>query len=154
MATKQDVLGHVKEFIRSVGVDPDTCWNAENQAYYLYKGSAKLEIFVSEHKQDDGSVRYFLRVFSGMMKVPETAKEKFYRKLLELNDQSLGIKFTLVQDAPADSDWTYATFERDIRGIEYEEVQVILNDFGLWADHFDDVLKKEFNPEEQIKTVQ
>lgn len=145
MATRTDVLDYVKKFIESVGIDPKTCWNEENKAYYLYKGSAKIEVFVSEHKQDDGSIRYYLRVFSGIIKVPGTNKEKFYRRLLEINDQSLGIKLTLMPEALPENDWVYATYERDIVGISYEEIEIILSDVGLWADYFDDELKKEFS---------
>ena len=144
MSNPQQILDHVKQFIQSVGVDPATCWNEQNKAYYIYKGSAKLEIFVSSHPQNDGTTRHYLRIFSVLMKVPATNKEYFYRRCMEISDQSLGVKLTVVPNAAPDNDWVYATYERDINGIDYNETITCVNDMGLWADWLDDQLKTEF----------
>ncbi|MBC8173133.1 MAG: YbjN domain-containing protein [Chitinophagales bacterium] len=144
MPTPQEILDNVKQFIQSVGVDPATCWNEQNKAYYVYKGSAKLEIFVSSHPNQDGSSRDFLRIFSGLMKVPASADAKFYRRLLEIGDQSLGVKLTVMSNATPDNDWVYATYERDTHGLDYNETVTCIADMGLWADNLDDKLKNEF----------
>ncbi len=145
MASPQQVLDYVREFISSVGIDPATCWNEQNQAFYLYKGSARIELFVSSHAQSDGSTRHFLRIFSGLMLVPSANREKFYRRCLEISDQSLGVKLTVRPGAPPDNDWLYATYERDIRGIDLDETITCIEDMGLWADWLDDTLQKEFS---------
>lgn len=144
MASPQQVLDHVKNFIASVGIDPATCWHEENKAYYIYKGSARIEIFVSSHTQQDGSTRNFLRIFSGLMKVPQSNRERFYRRCLEVSDQSLGVKLTVRPDATPDNDWLYATYERDISGLDYDETKTCIEDMGLWSDWLDDTLQKEF----------
>ena len=59
MNTPEQVLGYVKQFIESVGVDPSTCWNEQNKAYYIYKGSARIEIFVSSHPENNGTTRHY-----------------------------------------------------------------------------------------------
>lgn len=145
MASPQQVLDYVREFISSVGIDPATCWNEQNQAFYLYKGSARIELFVSSHAQSDGSTRHFLRIFSGLMLVPSANREKFYRRCLEISDQSLGVKLTVRPGAPPDNDWLYATYERDIKGIDLDETITCIEDMGLWADWLDDTLQKEFS---------
>jgi hypothetical protein len=144
MNTPEIILNYVKQFIQSVGVDPATCWNEQNRAYYIYKGSAKIEIFVSSHPESNGTTRHYLRIFSGLMRVPENNKERFYRRCLEVSDQSLGVKLTLVPNAAPDNDWLYATYERDISGMDYNETVTCINDMGLWADWLDDTLKNEF----------
>lgn len=144
MNTPEIILGYVKQFIQSVGVDPATCWNEQNRAYYIFKGSAKIEIFVSSHPESNGTTRHYLRIFSGLMRVPENNKERFYRRCLEVSDQSLGVKLTLVPNAAPDNDWLYATYERDINGMDYNETVTCINDMGLWADWLDDTLKNEF----------
>ncbi|MEM7103557.1 MAG: YbjN domain-containing protein [Bacteroidota bacterium] len=144
MVTPEQVLQFVAQFIQSVGVDPTTCWNEEKKAYYVTKGSARIEVFISNHPMKDGSIRHYLRIFSGMMKVPHANRERFYRRLLELNDQSLGVKLTVMPNAQPDNDWVYATFERDIKGIDYNETATCIADLGYWADMFDDQLKNEF----------
>lgn len=148
MTTPQQVLDYVKQFIQSVGVDPAQCWNEQNKAYYIYKGSARVEVFVSSHPNNDGTTRHYLRVFSGLMKVPATNKEKFYRRCLEITDQSLGVKLTVMPNANPDNDWVYATYERDIEGMEYAECVTCISDLGLWADWLDDQLKTEFGTPE------
>lgn len=144
MNTPEVILGYVRQFIQSVGVDPATCWNEQNRAYYIFKGSAKIEIFVSSHPESNGTTRHYLRIFSGLMRVPENNKERFYRRCLEVSDQSLGVKLTLVPNAAPDNDWLYATYERDINGMDYNETVTCINDMGLWADWLDDTLKNEF----------
>ncbi|HET8962467.1 MAG TPA: YbjN domain-containing protein [Chitinophagales bacterium] len=144
MSNPQQVLDYVKEFIKGVGIDPATCWNAQNQAYYLYKGSARIELFISSHAQPDGSTRHFLRIFSGLMLVPTANREKFYRRCLEVSDQSLGVKLTVRPDATPDNDWLYATYERDISGMDFDETKTCIEDMALWSDWLDDTLQKEF----------
>ena len=141
MATVDEAHGFIRQFITSVGVDPNGCFNAQNKAYYLTRGSASIEIFISSHPQQDGSARNFLRLFSQVAAVPADHRELFYRRLLELSDQSLGVKLTIQPG----TDKVYATFERDITGIDASETATCIADLGSWADYLDDVIRKEFN---------
>ena len=142
MATIDEVHGYIRQFITSVGVDPNTCFNADSKAYYLKKGTACIEIFISSHPQNDNTTRNYLRIFSQVFRVPNDNKEALYRRLLELSDQSLGVKLTIQPG----TDKVYATFERDINGLDANETATCINDLGLWADYFDDQLTKEFPP--------
>lgn len=49
----------------------------------------------------------------------------FYRRLFELYDIKLGIKFSLVANSPK----VWAGFERDIKGIYYNELSTFISDF-------------------------
>jgi len=141
MATIDETHGFIRQFITSVGVDPNACFNQESKAYYITRGSASIEVFISSHPQQDGSTRNFLRIFSQVVSVPAENREYFYRRMLELNDQSLGMKLTIQPG----TDKVYATFERDINGIDATETATCIADLGSWADYFDDIIKKEFN---------
>jgi hypothetical protein len=66
-------------------------------------------------------------------------REKVYRYLLELNDHNLGVKLTIMPE----TDKIYATYERDIQGIDYEEVKTCIADLEWWADELDDLLKEK-----------
>ncbi len=142
--TPEEVYEFVKQFIESVGIDPATCWNDKNKAYYFEQGSAKIEVFISSHKMKSGNTRKYLRIFSALIKVPSSNKEKFYRRCLEISDQSLGVKISVVPNANHDNDWVYATYERDIEGIDYKETATCITDLGLWADWLGDKLQSEF----------
>jgi hypothetical protein len=140
MTTIEDAHGFIRQFITSLGVDPTACFNEQSKAYYLTRGSASIEIFVSSHPQQDGTTRNFLRVFSQVATVPADNRELFYHRILELCDQSLGLKLTIQPG----TDKVYATFERDITGIDANETATCIADLGSWADYFDDIIKKEF----------
>jgi len=86
-------------------------------------------------------IREFLQAASPIIKVPKAKELLFYKRLLELNDIKLGVKLSLQKD----SDLVWALTERDLIGMDYSELQTILEDIGFWADEFDDILNKEFS---------
>ena len=129
----------VDKFITQIGLTKEQTFNKERRAWYWNRGSARIEVFIQEVKFDTHS-RYFLRVFSPVAKVPAADKSEFYRRLLELNDSKLGVKLTLMPG----SDQAYATFERDIKGMEYDELVTCIADLEWWADVLDDELAQQF----------
>lgn len=129
----------INRFMAEIGLSEAQTFNAERKGWYWKKGSANMEVFVQGI--DIGSTkRYFLRVFSPVVKVPQSSLIPFYRRLLELNDTSLGVKLTILSN----SDQVYATFERDIKGMDYTEMVETIADVEWWADYFDDLLIREF----------
>jgi hypothetical protein len=75
------------------------------------------------------------------MEVPTTNQLiGFYRRLLELNEEKFGIKFTLIPNTTK----VWAAFERDIKGIDFNELSTFISDFEHWADTLDDQLKDQF----------
>ncbi|MGD1839443.1 MAG: YbjN domain-containing protein [Thermonemataceae bacterium] len=141
MATIQQVEEMVNQYVQSVGLTVEGTYNAERKAWYWTIGSAKIEVFIQGIPMQDGSQRYFLRIFSPLLQIPKTDEAKFYRHLLELNDSKLGVKLTVMPG----SDTVYATYERDINGIDYEEVRTCIADLEFWADTLDDQLKDQFS---------
>ncbi|MCY7327819.1 MAG: YbjN domain-containing protein [Saprospiraceae bacterium] len=64
----------------------------------------------------------------------------FYRRLLELNDEKLGIKRCLIPNSPR----LWASFDRDIQGLDFNELTTFIRDFEHWVDKLDDELKAQF----------
>jgi hypothetical protein len=141
MTDEEKADGFIRQFIVSVGVDPVACYDPSTKAYYLTKGTVRLEVYVYTDKGSGETPRRYLRIFSHIANVPTKDKESFYLRLLELNDSSLGVKLTVMPN----SQKVYATFERDIAGISAQETATCITDMGLWADYLDDVLAKEFS---------
>jgi hypothetical protein len=129
----------VNKYVQSLGLPIESVFNKEKNAWYWVKGSAKIEVFI-QSLPVGSSQRHFLRLFSPLVKIPQDKALAFYRRLLELNDTSLGVKITVMKD----SDQIYATYERDIKGLDYDEVIDMVADFEWWSDHFDDLLMNEF----------
>jgi hypothetical protein len=137
--TRDDVEAMINKFIIQIGLTKEQTYNAEKRAWYWKKGSASIEVFIHEIKFEAHS-RFYLRVFSPLLKVPATNTQEFYRRLLEMNDSKLGVKLSIMPG----SDQVYATFERDIKGIDYDELATCISDLEWWADVLDDELKQQY----------
>lgn len=131
--------GMVNKLVVELGMTVESTFNTEKKAWYWKTGSAPIEVFIEEVPVGEGT-REFLRVFSPVMKVPAGKELEVYKKLLELNDSYLGLKLTLMKD----SNQVYATFERDIVGMDYNELKTCILDLEWWADDLDDKLIAEF----------
>ncbi|PKQ66731.1 YbjN domain-containing protein [Raineya orbicola] len=140
MTTREQVEEMIDRYVVSVGLTKEGTYNPERRAWYWTIGSAKIEVFIQAIPMKDGSQRNFLRIFSPLMQVPKHDELRFYRHLLELNDSKLGVKLTIMPG----SDTVYATYERDIQGIDYDEVSTCIADLEWWADTLDDQLKQQF----------
>ncbi len=138
--TKEQVEVMIDEYVVKIGLTKAQTYNPERKAWYWSRGSAGIEVFIQEIKLSTYS-RFYLRVFSHILKVPAGSEQKVYKRLLELNDTNLGLKLSLLPN----SDKVYATFERDINGIDFEEVSTTIADLEWWADKLDDELAAEFN---------
>ena len=135
------VVEMVHCYAESVGLDRNTAYNTEKKVWLWRKGSVHIEVNIQRLTFADGHFRHFLRIFSPIMEVPSTSNLLgFYRRLLELNDIKLGIKLTLIPNSPK----VWASFERDISGIDFNELRTFIMDFEFWADTLDDELKAQF----------
>jgi hypothetical protein len=138
--TREQAEALIDQYIVKIGLTKEQTYNSVRRAWYWNRGSAKIEVFVQEVNFGTFS-RYYLRVFSPILKVAPGSELKVYKRLLELNDTNLGLKLTLLPN----SDQVYATFERDINGIDFEELSTTIADLEWWADKLDDELIAEFS---------
>ena len=128
-------------YAESVGLNRERTYNTEKKNWMWKKGSASIEVYINRLDFGDGYKRDFIKIFSPVMEVPQTTRLlEYYRRLLELNDEKLGIKISIQKG----SNKVWGTFERDIKGIDYNELATFIADFEFWADKFDDMLKEEF----------
>jgi hypothetical protein len=98
------------------------------------KGSASVGINVLE---DHGVILFVAPV----MPVPQTGRESFYRKLLDLS-------FLTTSDAAfaidSQRDEVVVRALRRLSGLDYEEFEDLLETVGKVADEWDDSLRAEF----------
>ena len=140
MSLKAQVTEMVHSYAESVGLSRSQVFNEEKQTWHWKIGSANIQIFIETINFSNGQFREYLRIFSPLMEIPDNNRENFYRHLLEINDNSLGVKLTVMPN----NTWAYATYERDLRGIDYDEVVTCIADLEWWADKLDDELKAKF----------
>lgn len=100
----------------------------------IRRGSAHLGVNVLEEQG-------VLMLLAPIMEVPPLARERFYRKLLELS-------FLATADAAfaidGKKDLVYVRALRRLSGLDYEELADLLSTVGAVADQWDDLLAAEF----------
>ena len=131
----------VHRYTESVGLTREQVFNEAKNAWNWKIGSANIQVYIETINFSNGSMREYLRIFSPLLEIPKENQLPFYRHLLELNDGNLGMKITVMPN----SNWVYATYERDIRGIDYDEMVTCIADLEFWADKLDDELKAKFH---------
>ncbi len=137
---KERVYEMINQYVKSINLDLKDSYNEEKQSWNWRTGSARIQVYIQTVPLQSGSSREYLRIFSPLLQVPQKDTLAFYRHLLELNDTKLGVKLSVMPN----SNWVYATYERDIRGIDYHELATCIADLEWWADKLDDELKAQF----------
>lgn len=127
-------------YVESIGLSRDQIYNPESKNWRWKIGSANVEVFIQTLTFSNGSRRDFLRIFSPIIEIPTNNILGFYRHLLELNDSNLGVKLSILPN----TQMVYASYERDIKGMDYSELSTCISDLEFWADKLDDELKSQF----------
>ena len=128
------VNDYIRRFGETVGVTLDPL---DGKGYAeVRRGSATVGINVL----DDHGVLLFL---SRIMDVPEDEREKFYRRLLELNFLSTSDACFAVDE---ERDAVYLRALRRLGGLDYEEFEDLLHTVATVADEWDDRLAELFGP--------
>lgn len=131
----------INDFIVGKGISLSEAYSPDKKMWSLKRGSANIQIILLTVPVGENVFREFVQAASPIMLIPKGRETELYRKLLELNDVKLGIKFSIQKG----TDQVWALAERDLIGMGYSELTTVLEDFGFWADELDDVLKKEFS---------
>ncbi|TAE69659.1 MAG: hypothetical protein EAZ85_12680 [Bacteroidetes bacterium] len=134
----------IQHYVESVGLAFEDTYNDKKQCWCWKRGTADIEVFVQSVEIGKTKTREYLRIFSHVADVPKISKqgrEDFLLKLLQANDRSLGVKLTVM----GETNKVYATYERDISGMDYQELSTCISDLEWWADKFDDELKSHNN---------
>ena len=120
---------------RYASVLPDVLEPLDATGYaQIKRGTIPIGVNVLE---DNG----VLMVLAPLMAVPDERREAFYRKLLELS-------FLATSDAAFAIDGTkdlvYVRALRRLSGLDYEELEALLQTVGAVADDWDEQLRQEF----------
>ena len=105
----------------------------------FYRGSAlvKIEIFHSKSNSED-----YMHVSSPVLKIPKTNVEKFYKRLLEINNKLFQASFS-IKDG-----YAYLRIIRECKGLDSREIGNMVQRVSYYADEYDDLLKNEFAEDE------
>lgn len=127
----------VESAIEALGVNPAETRTQKAGQWDLRKGSASvwINIFLSRERDDYG----YLQIMSPLMKVPQGDKRSdFFEELLHLNHQLYSAAFSMHDG------WLYLRTIRELEGLSMEEALAMLTRIGVYADEYDDYLKKKY----------
>lgn len=131
----------VEEAISMVGIDPATARGAQPGQWNLKCGSATVLADVYQ-LASDGAVVF--SVTSPIMRVPETGKEGFFRKLMEINQSIIGSAFSIFKED------VFLVSSRMVNGMDSNEAYQQMLTVGKFSDFYDDQLKAMFPKRQPI----
>ena len=127
----------INDLLASYGLDPQKCRHRPKTLWSAYRGSALIFIEIFNMNNIE-----YVEISCPIMKMPSKKLLPFYRKLLELNFQLMGVKFFIKQDV------LYLAVNRELKGLDSDELKLMVNRVSGNADKFDDILIAEFKTQE------
>lgn len=133
----EECVQMVQRFLSECGVDPNSSkLKTENcLGWLIQKGSAEIYIVIGNNELIN---EVTLEVFSPILKLPKQNILPFYRRCLEVNRFLIGCALCV------DKDEVMVVSERQLEGLNYEELETMIICVANAADTIDDELAKEF----------
>lgn len=134
--TLEEVAHLVQNYFKSRGLDPQkqTIAGSDGCGWWMTEGSAKIYIFIQ-----DSPAGPVLRVTSPIVFIPESNREAFFRRLLDLNANLTSCRLATYEN------YVLVLSQRQTIGIMQEELDSIVWNVAYVADLLDDKLTVEFN---------
>lgn len=130
-----EAVGMVEQYFRRRGLEPEdhALRDAQGYGWWLTEGSAKIYVFVqvSQH----GAV---LRITSPLVFLPDSNREAFYRKLLDLNSSLSSCALSTHDNI------VLVVAQRPTFGLIQEELDDLVWHVAYVADLLDNKLADEF----------
>jgi hypothetical protein len=128
----------VEAVVRELGLDPVASRLETTEpgriAWGLRCGSAAVYVFLQPGEQEN-----YIQVVSPVMKIPESNILPLYRRLLELNAETLsGVAFGVKGED------IVLSIDRTTTDIDRSEVASMITLIGEYSDRYDDELVSEF----------
>lgn len=127
----------IDDLLSSYGLDPEKCRHRPKTLWSAYRGSALIYTEIFKLNNID-----YIEVSCPVMNIPSRNLLPFYRKLLEINYQLMGVKF-FVRD-----DLLYLSENRELKGLDKDELAAMQNRVSFHADKLDDEMISEFKTRE------
>lgn len=124
----------VDDVIYSLGLNV-TESRKDKGKWAFYRGSALVKIEVYHSKPNNEN---YIHIYSPIMRIPKQDREKFYQKLLEINNKLFQAAFA-IKDGIA-----LLRIIRECSNLDNKEIENMIQRVGFYADEYDDLLKQEF----------
>jgi hypothetical protein len=138
-------VDHVKSYIAllciDLGVDASSIYNEKTGSWYFTQNGSTIEVFLTAQKNPQQEQQVFIRCMSPLCAIPRDLPKQFvlYKTAMAINATYLGYKLT----ADETRGIVCAVTERNIEGMDYNEMITLISELGFWAGKLDAFLKKE-----------
>ncbi|CAN5906285.1 hypothetical protein BH23GEM7_BH23GEM7_01800 [soil metagenome] len=134
----------VESFLQTQGIDSFEA-HVDDDMWVFRRGSASGHIALIEDEEEPEWSRLY--VSFAVMKVPLSRALRFYRRLLEINDE-LGGTCSFSVDS---TDVVWLSAGRKIEGLDLAELNELVMRTGFYADRYDDMLLDEYGREHSYR---
>ncbi|CAN5597939.1 hypothetical protein BH24GEM3_BH24GEM3_02940 [soil metagenome] len=134
----------VESFLHTQGIDSFEA-HVDDDMWVFRRGSASGHIALIEDEEEPEWSRLY--VSFAVMKVPLSRALRFYRRLLEINDE-LGGTCSFSVDS---TDVVWLSAGRKIEGLDLAELNELVMRTGFYADRYDDMLLDEYGREHSYR---
>ncbi|MBL7743037.1 MAG: YbjN domain-containing protein [Chitinophagaceae bacterium] len=142
MTPPERITLYLQRLCTDMGVEERNVYNANTGAWYFVQGSSTIEVFLSTQKNLLQQPQTFIRCMAGLCEIPKDVKKQFelYKTALAINGSYLGYKIS----ADEQRGIVCIIAERNISGMDYEEMVTLINDLSHWADKLDNFMHEQF----------
>lgn len=142
MTPAERIIDYLHRLCNEMGVDERKVYNVNTGAWYFTHGSSTIEVFLTTQKNLQQQPQTFIRCMAPLCEIPKDIKKQFelYRTVLAINATYLGYKISSDEERGL----VCIIAERNISGMDYDEMLTLITDLGLWADKLDNFLQEQF----------
>ncbi|MEI9807873.1 MAG: YbjN domain-containing protein [Bacteroidota bacterium] len=142
MTPEERIKDYLHRLCGEMGIEEKKVYNAKTGAWYFAQGSSTIEVFLTTQKNLLQQPQTFIRCMAALCEIPGDVKKQFqlYKTALAINGSYLGYKIS----ADEEKGLVCIIAERNISGMDYEEMITLISDLGHWADKLDNFLQEQF----------
>lgn len=135
--TVESVVAMLSDYYkrRNLEFDGHVLDSSDGCGWWIHEGSAKVYIFLQEDRT--GSI--LIRVTSPIVHFPDTDREAFFLRCLELNQDLSCCSLSSHEEI------VLVTSQRPIQGLDQEELNTLIWNVSHASDVMDDIFAKEFS---------
>ena len=142
MTVEERIRGYIHLLCQDLGVDSAKIYNEKTGAWYFTNGNSTMEVFFTTQKSWTDQQNTYLRCMAPLCNIPTDLPKQFklFKTVMEINHQYAGFKIS----ADEKRGLVCIVAERNILGMDYAEMVVMIEFLGHWANRLHEFLRAEF----------
>jgi hypothetical protein len=136
-AKLEEYRGLLENLVRSAGLEPGQCYNADQGCWQFSKGAADIFISMIEIGGE-----YYVNIAAPIIGVPARGREDLYERLLLENGRRIAVKFSLRDEL------VWLEVNREMSGLGFDELKRSLVRVAEVADELTPALAADYGEED------